>query len=76
MPELHLKYLRGVALALYDRVVLLDPRADTSKCLFERPARNARPTLVVIVQDIENTVLTEYVKIELDPLNLEAGWKI
>ncbi len=75
MPELHLKYLRGVTLALYDRVILLDPRTDARRCLFERPERSSRPTLVVIVQDTDNTVLIDYVKIELDPLNLESGWQ-
>ncbi|WP_431049276.1 hypothetical protein [Roseateles sp. L2-2] len=76
MPALHLKYLGGVTLALYDRVVLLDPKADTSKCLFERKDRSDRPSLVVIVQDVDDVMLAAYVKLELDPLNGEPGWKI
>ena len=70
-----MKYLRGVTLTLYDRVVLLDPKADTSRCLFERPEPSDKPTLVVVVQDVEDAILSEYVRIELDPLNRELGWK-
>lgn len=76
MPALHLKYLRGVTLSLYDRVVLFDPKADTSRCLFERQNRSDRPTLVVVVQDVDDVTLAAYVKLELDPLNGEPGWKI
>lgn len=76
MPELPLKYLQGVSLALYDRVVLVDTASDRSRRLFERENLTDRPTLVVLVQDVEDAILAEYVKIELDPFNKVRGWQI
>ncbi len=76
MPELHLKYLQGVSLSLYDTVILMDTASDRSRHLFERENRTDQPTLVVLVQDVEDAMLAEYVKIELDPYNKVRGWKI
>lgn len=75
MTALELRYLSGITLESYDKVVLVERRSARRRCVFDRPDARGAPALLVFVDDVRCAVTQLYVRMELDPNALAPGWR-